>query len=420
MIKDTILPHLFRTEYQKLVAVLCRLFGIEYIEIAEDIVSDTFLSAAELWGIKGMPENPTAWLYTVAKNKTKDYLKHHTVFSQKVSKVLQNNSETWSEPEIDLSVKNIRDSQLAMIFVVCNPCNAPQTQISMALNLLCGFGAEEIASAFLMNKRSVYKRLQRGKDRLRAARVVIGQPSFPEIDARLKAVATTLYLLFNEGYYSCGQNIALRRDLCSEAMRLTSMLIENDQTNRPFINALYALMCFQSSRFNARINVAGETILYHNQDISLWDQEFIHKGIQYLNLAAQGNTISNYHLEAGIAYWNATVVDSPEKWEHILQLYNDLLILEYSPVAALNRTYALYKVNGKAKAIVEAELINLKGHYLYHALLGELYTDVDNSQAIQHWQLALDLVHSIPDKAVIQAKILYCMANNTTPYNNQH
>ncbi|HEY5748854.1 MAG TPA: sigma factor, partial [Chryseolinea sp.] len=148
-----LIPHLFRTEYRKIVSVLCKLFGIEHIEIAEDIVSDTFLIASELWGLKGLPENPTAWLYTVAKNKTKDYLKRNTLFAQNISKGIKYNTTTSEELEIDLSVKNINDSQLAMIFVVCHPCNPAEAQIGLALNLLCGFGVDEIASAFLTNKK---------------------------------------------------------------------------------------------------------------------------------------------------------------------------------------------------------------------------------------------------------------------------
>src|SRR5436190_15403831 len=182
-----VIPHLFRTEYRKIVSVLCKLFGIEYIEIAEDIVSDTFLLASELWGLKGLPENPTAWLYTVAKNKNKDYLKRNSLFAQSISKEIKYNVPISEEIEIDLSVKNINDSQLAMIFVVCHPCNTPEAQISLALNLLCGFGVDEIANAFLTNKEVVYKRLQRAKEKLRSEKIKIEQPAPADINDRLPA-----------------------------------------------------------------------------------------------------------------------------------------------------------------------------------------------------------------------------------------
>ncbi len=409
MKQSELIPHLFRTEYRKIVAVLCRLFGIEHIEIAEDIVSDTFLSASELWGLKGLPENPTAWLYTVAKNKTKDYLKRHSFFAQTIAKDIKYSAaKTSEEIEIDLSVRNINDSQLAMIFVVCHPCNPPEAQIGLALNLLCGFGADEIASAFLTNKEVIYKRQQRAKEKLKAEKINITQPALHEIDDRLSVVLMTLYLLFNEGYYSSNKDISLRKDLCFEAMRLVHLLIENEHTNKPGANALLSLMCFHSSRFDARLNEKGETVLYKDQDTNLWNRELIEKGEFFLNRAAQGSKLTKYHLEAGIAYWHTIKEDTNEKWENILQLYNQLLFIEYSPIAALNRIYALAKVNGSEAAIVEAEKINLTGNHLYHLLLGELYKGVDNIKASGHFKDALKLTKSASDKVHILGKIEEC------------
>jgi RNA polymerase sigma factor (sigma-70 family) len=403
-----LIPHLFRTEYRKIVSVLCKLFGIDHIEIAEDIVSDTFLSASELWGLKGLPENPTAWLYLVAKNKTRDYLKRNSLFARNISKDIKHNATTSEEIEIDLSIKNINDSQLAMIFVVCHPCNPAEARIGLALNLLCGFGIDEIANAFLTNKDVIYKRLQRAKKKLSTEKIKIEQPTLFEIDDRLPTVLMILYLLFNEGYYSSSQDITLRKDLCLEAMRLAYLLIGNEQTNKPFANALLSLMCFHSSRFDARLSLNGETVLYQDQDTGLWNQELISKGEYFLDQASQGNKISKYHLEAGIAYWHTIRADTKEKWENILQLYNQLLLIEYSPIAALNRTYALAKANGKKEAIIEAEKINLADNHLYHSLLGELYTDIDNGKAILHLQNALALTRSTADKMLISNKILEC------------
>jgi RNA polymerase sigma factor (sigma-70 family) len=408
MEQTELIPHLFRTEYRKIVSVLCKLFGIEHIEVAEDIVSDAFLLASEVWGLKGLPENPTAWLYIVAKNKTRDYLKRDSLFAQKISKEIKYTTDTSEEIEIDLSIENINDSQLAMMFVVCHPCNPSEAQIGLALNLLCGFGVDEIASAFLTTKQIIYKRLQRAKEKLRTERIRIEQPASPDIDGRLSAVLMTLYLLFNEGYYSSSQDITLRKDLCLEAVRLTYLLVENEQTNKPSANALLSLMCFQSSRFDARLNQEGETILYQYQDTGLWNQELIARGEYFLNQAARGDKFSKYHLEAGIAYWHTIKADTNEKWDNILQLYNHLLLIEYSPIAALNRTYALAKVHGKKEAILSAEKIKLTGNHLYHSLLGELYTDFDNTKAISHFQNALTLAKSTADKMNISSRIKEC------------
>ena len=406
MNETELIPHLFRTEYRKIVSVLCKLFGIDHIEMAEDIVSDSFLLASELWGLKGLPENPTAWLYTVAKNKTKDYLKRNALFAGTISKDLRYSAESAGEIDIDLSVKNIQDSELAMIFVVCHPCNPPEAQIGLALNILCGFSADEIARAFLTDKEAIYKRLQRARKKLRTEDIKIVPPGPSELNSRLPAVLMTLYLLYNEGYYSAGRDMAIRRDLCYEAMRLASLLLENEETNTPAVNALLSLMCFQSSRFDARHDSDGQTILYPDQDTTLWDQEMIRKGEYLLNQASHGPQISKYHLEAGIAYWHTMKEDRPEKWEGILQLYNQLLLIEYSPMAALNRTYALAKANGKPEAITEAEKINLTGNHLYHALLGELYTGIDDAKAVSHWKQGFQFAKSATDKTHISHKIL--------------
>lgn len=402
---NQLLPGLFRTEYQKMVSVLCYLFGIRHIEIAEDIVSDTFLSATESWSIKSVPDNPTAWLYTVAKNKTKNYLKRNSVFEEKISPEVKNSSLKTEEIEIDLSGKNINDSQLAMIFAVCNPVISEESQIALALNLLCGFGVQEIADAFLSNKEVIYKRIQRAKEKLKDADVKIEQPSMTDVDARLQTVLATLYLLFSEGYYSTSQNTTLRKDFCAEAMRLTFMLVENDATNTPAVNALMALMCFHTSRFDARMNDDGQMILYEDQDVSLWNSELISRGSYFLNEATTGRILSKYHLEAYIAWWHTQKEDTHEKWENILSLYNQLLILEYSPVAALNRTYALAKTNGKEMAITEAEKLNLTNYHFYYSLLGNLYTDVDNAKALEHYKAALALAASASDKEVISRNI---------------
>ncbi|HZY79557.1 MAG TPA: DUF6596 domain-containing protein [Cyclobacteriaceae bacterium] len=399
--EQDLIPNLFRTEYQKIVAVLVRRFGIAHIEIAEDIVSDTFLTATESWSHQGVPDNPTGWLYTVAKNKTKNYVKHHSIFEQKVIPEFKSGATT-SEEEIDLSHKNISDSQLAMIFAVCNPVIPSEVQIALALNLLCGFGAQEIADAFLTNKEVIYKRINRGKEKLKEANVKVAQPSIDEINARLDTVLTTIYLLFSEGYYSTSQNTNLRRDFCVEAMRLNYMLIQNAATNNPRINALMALMCFHASRFDARSNDEGEVVLYHEQDESKWNQELIQRGKYFLANASTGEQLSKYHLEAGIAYWHTHKADTPEKWESILDLYNSLLSIEHSPVAELNRAYAISKVHGKKAGIVDAEKLALTGNQFYHSLLGNLYSGLNDAKAKKHYEDALRLANSPADKATIQ------------------
>jgi RNA polymerase sigma factor (sigma-70 family) len=400
-----LIPNLFRSEYQKIVAVLVNRFGIAHIEVAEDIASDTFLTATESWSHQPVPDNPTAWLYAVAKNKTRNYLRHHSLFEQKLVPELKNNTPISEEEGIDLSHKNISDSQLAMIFAVCNPIIPSEMQIALALNLLCGFGAQEIADAFLTNKEVVYKRINRGKEKLKEANVKVEQPSIRDINDRLDVVLTTIYLLFSEGYYSTSQNTNLRKDFCLEAMRLNYLLIQNAATNNPRVNALMALMCFHASRFDARTNDEGEAILYHQQDEERWNQELIQRGNYFLRNASSGDQLTRYHLEAGIAYWHTQKIDSPAKWESILDLYNNLLIIEYSPIAALNRAFALSKVHGKDAGILEAEKLDLADNQFYHSLLGNLYTGIDNMKARKHYENALRMANSPADQITIRKNI---------------
>ncbi len=405
MPENELIPHLFRTEYRKIVSVLCRHFGFDQIEIAEDIAGDTFLTASETWGIKGVPPNPTAWLYSVAQNKAKNYLHRDSILKNKVVPELQNSDSANFQDEIDLSPQNINDSQLQMMFAICHPSIPQEAQIALSLRILCSFGIEEIANAFLANKETINKRLYRAKEKLREEKMKIELPEENEIEKRLETVLTTIYLLFNEGYYSFSQDEILRKDLCLEAMRLCYMLVENKNTNKPQVNALLSLMCFHSSRFEARLGADGELILYNDQDTELWDADLIRKGEYFLNCSASGNKVSKYHLEAAIAYWHTHKEDTKEKWENILQLYNELLQIEYSPIVALNRTYALSKANGKEEAIMEAEKLALSDNYFYYVLLGELYTGVDNEKAKDNFQQAFSLAKTNTDKKTIMSKI---------------
>lgn len=403
MKQNEITPHLFRTEYSKIVAVLCRTFQLKHIEIAEDIASETFLKAYESWAVHGLPENPTAWLYMVAKNKTKDYFKHIGVFETQIKEALKTN-DFETEQDFEFSNQNISDSQLTMIFSVCNPANSTDAQICLALQILCGFSLEEIANAFLAKSETIKKRLQRARTNLRKENFQIKNLSEIEIKSRLNTVLKTLYLLFNEGYFSQTNNLLIRKDLCSEAIRLTLILTENLLTNIPQVNALLALMCFQSSRLEARTNSRGEAILYDLQDKSLWDNTLIQKGNYYLISACKGNEASKYHLEAAIAYWHTTPTDQ-NKWKHILDLYNQLVLIESSPITALNRIFAYSKIYGYHEAITEVEKLNLLDNNYYHGLLGYLYADNNIDQAISHYEQAIKLTKSKTERQTLLKEI---------------
>lgn len=398
-----ILPHLFRQEYAKMTAVLCRHFGLKHLEIAEDIAGDTFLKASEHWAINGIPENPAAWLYAVARNKAKDYFKHIAVFETQIREAIKPN-EFETEISFEFSSQTISDSQLAMIFAVCNPANPPEAQISLALQILCGFSVEEIANAFLTRSETIKKRLYRARTKLRNDNFQIRNLDETEIRSRTDSVLMTLYLLFNEGYFSKTNSQQIRKDLCSEAVRLTLLLTENPLTNQPQTNALLALMCFQSSRLEARTSGNGEAILFEEQDKHLWDKSLIKRGNYYLVNATNGTETSKYHLEAGIAYWH-TAPTGDNKWQRILTLYNQLILIEYSPITALNRTFAFAKVYGNKKAIPEAEKLKMTDNSYYHQLLGYLHSKTNIAKAIEHYQLAVRLTKSKTEVQTLTKKI---------------
>lgn len=399
---NELLPHLFRQEYAKMTAVLCRHFGLKHIEIAEDIASDTFLKASEYWALNGVPENPTAWLYSVAKNKTKDYFKHLSVFETKIKNGLKPDNPR-QENGFEFNEQVISDSQLAMIFAVCNPANNPESQIALALQVLCGFSVEEIANAFITKTETIKKRLQRARSNLRNDDFQIKTLTEPEVRSRQDTVLQTLYLLFNEGYFSKSNSQIIRKELCSEAIRLNLALTENPLTNTPQTNALLALMCYQSSRIEARTNKKGEAVLFDEQDKNRWDKALIEKGNYYLVNATNGSEISKYHLEAGIAYWHTT--DNQDKWKNILQLYNQLILIEYSPITALNRTFAFSKVYGHRNAILEAGKLKLTDNNQYYALMGYLFSESDIQKAIGYYEKAITMTQSETEKRTLKKEI---------------
>ncbi|HOY12421.1 MAG TPA: sigma-70 family RNA polymerase sigma factor [Saprospiraceae bacterium] len=411
-----LIPHLFRTEHSKIVAVLCAKFGFNQIEIAEDLASETFVAALETWPYKGIPENPSAWLFAVAKNKAKNHFARTVNLETKILPEYKNliETDTITQDPI-LTSDQIVDAQLQMMFAVCHPSLSEESQICLALRILCGFGIDEISNALLSNKDTITKRLYRAKEKLKDNRIELEFPSEEVCQSRLDGVLTTLYLLYNEGYYSESNEAILRADLCFEAIRLTFLLIQNPATNVPKTNALLALMYFHSSRFNARKNM-GEMVLYADQDSSLWDQNLISKGAYHLHQAAVGNELTSFHLEAMIAYWYTVPNENGEKWQRILDLYDQLLHLKNVPVVALNRLFAYSKVKGNLTAIKEAEKLDFRGNRYYHALLGELYLSVNLDLAKAHFENALFYAKTRAEKESIRRKITALAINRSQDF----
>lgn len=403
--------HLFRHEAGKMAAVLTRLLGFSSLDLAEDIVQDTLLQALSAWKYKGIPENPSAWLYTVAKRKAIDTLRQQRIHSRHHTEISQTlNSEWVLAPTVkNLFLDNeIEDSQLRMIFACCHPSIPYESQVALTLKTLCGLSIAEIANCFLTNEETITKRLYRAREKIREENITLEAPVPAKLPGRLDAVLHSLYLLFNEGYNSSHPNQLIRHDLCEEAMRLCFLLANNHLTSSPKVKALLALMCFQASREGARLQPDGSIILLRDQDRLKWSQALIEKGKYYLEHAAEGDDFTEYHIEAAIAGCHAKA-ESFEKtdWAQIIELYDVLERIKPSPIISLNKAIAIGY--GKSAALGLEALKNIKqlsNHYLYHAAMGDFFSELgDREKACSSYELAIKLTSSNSEKKLLRTKI---------------
>ena len=407
--------HLFRYEWGKLVAVLTKLFGPQNLQLAEDVVQDTLLKAFNNWKINGLPQNPSAWLFTVARNKAVDVLrqqKRKEEFSKSFTALLQ--SEYTLVPTIQeiINTNTIEDDQLRMMFVCCHPSLSTEAQVALILKTLCGFSVAEIAKAFVTGYDTIEKRLYRAKQSFRENNVHFELPSSAELNSRLDNVLMAVYLLFNEGYNSTQHNNLIRTDLMQEAIRLCELICRSSIVNHSGAHALMALIYFTASRNESRLDADGNILLLQQQDRSKWNSALIQNGIHHLEASAAGEIISKYHLEAGIAYEHAKTANyAATNWQNILQCYNLLCKLYPSPVVELNRAIVISELYGPADGIkaIEAitQLSSLKKYYLLPATLGELYLQLQQFDKARHYFLeAIALTHAASEKKLLQQKIM--------------
>jgi RNA polymerase sigma-70 factor (ECF subfamily) len=417
------LDHLFRHESGKIQSVLVRLFGTHHLELVEDAVQDALLRAAEQWGMKGVPANPTGWLIEVAKNRMYDVLRRNAksiAFARKDSEDSEDEETTLPDQmplpdevaanSIEHSKHNIKDDMLAMMFTCCHPSIGTEAQLTLILKILCGFSTAEIAKAFLTGEETIQKRLFRAKELFRKGEVRYVIPSASELPMRLQSVVQAIYLLFNEGYNSTHHDQLIRRDLMAEAFRLCELLSEHPQTSQPEVFALMALICFHAARTESRLDGTANIVLLEHQDRSLWNYALIERGVAYLGRGAEGRTASRFHIEAGIAYQHCVAPSVEETdWKQILALYDMLLQTYPTPVAALNRAVAVAQVHGSEAAcavLQELEAKSLDNYYLYHVLFGDMLHRTGRvSEATFHLQRALSLTHTPAEQRLLEQKL---------------
>lgn len=355
-----LVDHLFRHESGKLVAVLTRVFGSDNLDLAEDVVQDSLAEALTQWQYRGVPDNPSGWLFRVARNKSLNILdreRRQQRYSAEVRAGLLAGGTLESSVDLLFSEQEILDDQLRMLFTCCHPAISPDSQIALALKTLCGFSVAEIARSFLTPEENIRKRLTRAKQGIREAPLPFEVPVGAELHRRLDTVLSTLYLLFNEGYNATSGEDPIRYDLCGEAIRLAGLIEQHPAIrDRSAVYALLALMAFNASRFKARQDREGRLLTMAEQDRSLWDRALIANGIDYLRRSMQAGPDSIYYWLAAISAHHALAPDyASTDWPGILGLYDGLLRMEDSPVVRLNRAVALSMVEGPQMALQELD-----------------------------------------------------------------
>ncbi|HEV7928077.1 MAG TPA: DUF6596 domain-containing protein [Verrucomicrobiae bacterium] len=407
--------HLFRHEAGKMVATLTRIFGLEHLTLAEDVVQEALARALQTWPFYGVPKHPAAWIMRTSRNLALDVVRRRTVFRQKEAQIVQlMERETPSLDEAVFPEQGITDDTLRMMFVCCHPLIPSEAQAALALKTLCGFGVPEISRAFLTTDAAIAKRLVRAKQKIRQAKIRFEIPVGEELGRRLDGVLQSLYLLFNEGYKASSGDRLVREDICQEAIRLTSLLVEHPAGNQPRTHALLALMLLDAARLPARVDGQGNLLLLKEQDRSFWDQAMLARGMFHLAQSAAGEEITVYHLQAGIAACHSAAKDyESTDWRQILSLYDQLVKLDRSPVVALNRAIVLANIHGPKAgldaigAIRDREVLNT--YYLLHAVLGEFEARLQHTKAAaRHFQKSLELAETRSEEQFLTKRLQAC------------
>src|SRR5215467_2662647 len=386
--------HWFRREFGRLVSILSRRFGVHRMELCEDAAQTALLQATRSWP-SNLPDDPGAWLYRVAHNHVLDELRRE-----------KRDEKYLAEVHVDYGQQEVQDDVLRLLFVCADPAIPPESQLVLALKTLCGFSTQEIALRLFQREDAVHKRLQRARARLREHAEV--QSIEPD---RVQSVLPMLYLLFNEGYSSAQPDRLIRRELCDEALRLALMLLEDPAGALPETDALLALMCFHAARFDARVDGMGGLLLLEEQDRSLWDRALLQRGLAHLTEAARGETVSRYHVEAGVLAEHCLAPSYGEtNWAEIVRLYEVLERVAPSPLNVLNRAIALAEWKGPDSGLAALEGIEapswLLGYYLWDATLGELHRRRgDRERARAHTKRALAAAPTNPEKALLERRL---------------
>jgi RNA polymerase sigma factor (sigma-70 family) len=400
-----------------MVSTLTRIFGVHNLALAEDVVQDAFCRALEVWKFRGMPENPSAWLMATAKNRALDVLRRERTartFAPELGRLLE--SEWTVAPVVEelFGANAIRDDQLRMMFSCCHPRLPEEAQVGLMLHILCGFTVNEVASAFVSRRAAIEKRIARAKKVLAGSKRLFDVSGAEEFSGRLPAVQRALYLLFNEGYHGASPESAVRAELCQEAIRLTALLLQHPLGATPETHALAALMCLHAARLPARVDASGNLSSLFDQDRSQWDSRLVAEGQRFLDASATGPDLTEYHVEAAIAWIHATAHRTEDTdWGNIISLYDTLMTIRPSPVVALNRAIAVAQHEGPERGLDEIRAIadsdRLSAYPFYFAALGELELRNGRRQvAGEHFRAALACARNAMERRFFERRVAAC------------
>jgi RNA polymerase sigma factor (sigma-70 family) len=413
--------HLFRHEAGRLVSALTRIFGVHNLALAEDVVQDAFCRALEVWRVRGMPDNPSAWLMTAARNRALDIIRRGrtaTRFAPEIGRLIE--SEWTLAPMVDeiLADDAIQDSLLRMMFSCCHPRLSEAAQVALILNILCGFSIDEIASAFMSGHAAVEKRIVRGKKVLAESKRLFDTTVPADFFDRLPTVQRALYLLFNEGYHGASTETSVRSDLCNEAIRLVAVLLQHSLGKTPTTYALAALMTLTAARLPARADSSGNLIALQDQDRKLWNRIRLAEGMRLLELSACEAELGAYHIEAAMASVHAMAGGADDTdWNTIISLYDSLVRINPSPIVELNRAIAIAQRDGPEQGLAAIEAIpNLDRliDYPFHpAALAELeLRRNDIPRACEYFRQALAKARNPMERRFFEQRLAACETAN--------
>ena len=404
------LEQVFREEYGRIIATLIRISGS--FDLAEEALQEAFVSAASKWELEGTPNNPGAWLTTVAHRRLLDAIRRDRTRTDKQTELLfeATRLQPHVEPELAEDTVEYPDDRLRLIFTCCHPSLTREAQVALTLRTLGGLTTTEIAHAFLLPESTLAQRLVRAKQKIRLARIPYEIPAVDRIADRLSAVQAVIYLIFNEGYAASAGQSLIRNDLCAEAIRLGRLLCEL-LADEPENLGLLALMLLQDSRREARVNDQGELVTLAEQDRSLWDAREIAEGVRLVQTALRLRRIGTYQLQAAIAAVHAEAQTAEETdWRQIVALYEELMRITSSPIVALNHAAAVAMAEGFERGLnlIEAAGTDgaLQNYYLFHASRADLLRRLNRfSEATAAYETALALTTNRVEQNYIRGRL---------------